>query len=63
MRNLSRQKIRQTLKLLRIFDEIFDVINGDPFLTLYKTSAIIFNWKFTFLKVWGIQIEESPNRR
>ena len=26
---------------LRIFDEFFDVINGEPFLTLYKTSAII----------------------
>ena len=25
--------------LLRFFDEFFDVINGDPFLTLYKTSA------------------------
>ena len=33
-------KSTKTLKLLRIFDEIFDVINGDPFLTLYKTSAI-----------------------
>ena len=32
-------KSTKTLKLLRIFDEIFDVINGDPFLTLYKTSA------------------------
>ena len=33
-------KSTKTLKLLRIFDEIFDVINGDPFLKLYKTSAI-----------------------
>ena len=32
-------KSTKTLKLLRIFDEIFDVINGDPFLTLHKTSA------------------------
>ena len=33
-------KSTKTLKLLRIFDDIFDVINGEPFLTLYKTSAI-----------------------
>ena len=25
---------------MRFFDEFFDVINGDPFLTLYKTSAL-----------------------
>ena len=36
-------KSTKTLKLLRIFDKIFDVINGDPFLTLYKTSATIAN--------------------
>ena len=35
-------KSTKTLKLLRIFDEIFDVINGDAFLKLYKTSAIKF---------------------
>ena len=33
-------KSTKTIKLLRIFDEIFDVIIGVPFLTLYKTSAI-----------------------
>ena len=40
-------KSTKTLELLRIFDELFDVINGEPFLTLYKTSAylIIPNWK------------------
>jgi len=32
-------KSTKTLELLRIFDELFDVINGEPFLTLYKTSA------------------------
>ena len=26
---------------MRFFDEFFDVINGDPFLTLYKTSALV----------------------
>ena len=30
--------------LLRFFDELFDVINGDPFLTLYKTSANYTRW-------------------
>ena len=35
-------KSTKTLELLRIFDELFDVINGDPFLTLYKTSANVF---------------------
>ena len=33
-------KSTKTLELLRIFDELFDVINGEPFLTLYKTSVI-----------------------
>ena len=32
-------KSTKTLELLRIFDELFDVRNGKPFLTLYKTSA------------------------
>ena len=35
-------KSTKTLELLRIFDEFFDVINGEPFLTLYKTSAIVY---------------------
>ena len=26
---------------MKIFDELFDVINDEPFLTLYKTSAIV----------------------
>ena len=34
-------KTTKTLELLRIFDELFDVINSDQFLTLYKTSAIM----------------------
>ena len=39
-------KSTKTLELLRIFDELFDVINGEPFLTLYKTSAIVStSWK------------------
>ena len=33
-------KSTKTQELLRIFDELFDVINGEPFLTLYKTSAL-----------------------
>ena len=37
-------KSTKTLELLRIFDKLFDVINGEPFLTLYKTSAIDY-WK------------------
>ena len=39
-------KTTKTLELLRIFDELFDVINGDPFLTLYKTSAYGFQTSF-----------------
>ena len=34
-------KSTKTLELLKIFDELFDVINGEPFLMLYKTSAIM----------------------
>ena len=40
-------KSTKTLELLRIFDELFDVINGEPFLTLYKTSA----YNLTFFKI------------
>ena len=34
-------RIECLFSLLRFFDELFDVINGDPFLTLYKTSAVV----------------------
>ena len=42
-------KSTKTLELLRIFDKLFDVINGEPFLTLCKTSANNNNKKSEFV--------------
>ena len=45
--------------LLRFFDELFDVINGDQFLTLYKTSAsasnLIFKVSNSIFRTGGYQ--------
>ena len=48
-------KSTKTLELLRIFDKLFDVINGEPFLTLYKTSA-----KIIYLIIIIINIKKLP---